>query len=37
MRIYRQMKLTRWLDDYFLEGIILGLKNGFDGKAVNIC
>jgi DNA repair photolyase len=37
MRIYRQMKLTRWLDDYFLEGIILGLKNGFDGKDVNIC
>lgn len=36
MRVYKQMKLTRWLDDYFLEGIILELKKGFDGKAVNI-
>jgi DNA repair photolyase len=37
LRIYRHMNLKRWLDDYFMEGIIHRLKKGFAGKDVSIC
>jgi DNA repair photolyase len=37
VNIYRQLKLERWLDQGFIEGIIYKLKKGFAGKAVIIC
>lgn len=37
VRIYRQLKLERWLDDVFIENIIYRLKKGFAKKPVNIC
>ncbi len=37
IRIYRQLKLEKWLDDGFIEGIIHRLKKGFVKKPVSIC
>ncbi len=37
IRIYRQLKLERWLDDGFIEEIIQRLKKGFVGRPVSIC
>jgi DNA repair photolyase len=37
IRIYRQLKLERWLDEGFIEEIIQQLKKGFKGKEMNVC
>lgn len=37
VKIYRQLKLERWLDDGFIENIIYRLKKGFAKKTVSIC
>lgn len=37
VRIYRQLKLEKWLDDGFIGEIIQRLKKGFKGKELNIC
>jgi DNA repair photolyase len=37
IRIYRQLKLEKWLDDEFINSIIYRLKKGFAKKPVSIC
>lgn len=37
VRIYRQLKLERWLEDAFIENIIYIFKKGFAKKPVSIC
>jgi len=36
-RIYDLMKLNRWLDARFIDGVILRLKKGFTGKKIHLC